>query len=230
MGERLPSALLSFCLGLSPEEGWIFRETTSPVGGAGGLFRAGASNDAQWSSALCSVPESRESADAASRLSSSRRSSLLLERPGMKGGAPLATFVHQHISPVTANFLASGVGLPPAVGVAKLAFLLASLHRYLMALDPALDKASEQRLSPLLSSNLLAPGWKNDGGLGVALRHLRRVARTLSHCEAAAAAWLLKSWENAASAVSIPTTTNRHLRIGFIVPSFIGRSILVRLA
>src|SRR5215203_2612963 len=68
MGERVPSALLSFCLGLSPEEGWIFRETTSPVGGAGGLFRACASNDAQWSSALCSVPESRESADAASRL------------------------------------------------------------------------------------------------------------------------------------------------------------------
>src|SRR5215203_6048301 len=106
-----------------------------------------------------------------------RRSSLLLERPGMKGGAPLATLVQQHICPMTANLLTSGVGLPAAIGVAKVAFLLAALHRYLMALDAALDKASEQRLGSLLSSNLFAPGWKNDGGLGVALRYLRRVAR-----------------------------------------------------
>src|SRR5215203_4656029 len=48
--------------------------------------------------------------------------------------------------------------------------------------------------------------------------------KALSHCEAAAAAWLLKSWENAASAVSIRATTNRHLTIGFIAPSLIGRS------
>src|SRR5829696_9905814 len=102
---------------------------------------------------------------------------LLLQRPGMKGGAPLATLVHQHIRPMTAKFLPSGVGLPAAIGVAKVAFLLAAWHRYLMALDAALDKASEQRLGPLLPSDLLAPGWKNDGGLGVALRHLRRVAR-----------------------------------------------------
>src|SRR5829696_10512020 len=90
-----------------------------------------------------------------------RRSSLLLERPGMKGGATLATLVHQHIRPMTAKFLASGVGLPAAIGVAKVAFLVGSLHCYLMALHAGLDKASEQRLGPLLSSNLLAPGWKN---------------------------------------------------------------------
>src|SRR3954468_6501745 len=102
---------------------------------------------------------------------------LLLHRPGMKGGAPLATLVHQHIRPMTGKFLASGVGLPAAIGIAEFAFLLAAFHCYLMAFHAAFNKAPEQRLSPLLSSNLLASGWKNNGGLGVALRHLRRITR-----------------------------------------------------
>ena len=135
----------------------------------------------------------------------------------MKSGAPLATLVHQHVRPMTGKFLPSGVGLPTTIGVAKVAFLLGSLHCYLVTLDAALDKATEQRLGPLLSSNLLAPGRKNNGGFGVALATLDASPElnALSHCEATAAAWLLKSWENAASAVSIPTTTNRHLTIGF---------------
>jgi tyrosinase len=62
---------------------------------------------------------------------------LLLHRPGMQGGAPLATLVHQHIRPMTAKFLASGVGLPAAIGIAEVAFLLAAFHCYLMALHGA---------------------------------------------------------------------------------------------
>ena len=73
---------------------------------------------------------------------------LLLERPGMKGGAPLATLVQQHICPMTANFLTSGVGFPPAIGVAKVAFLLAALHRYLMALEPPLIKLPNSVSTP----------------------------------------------------------------------------------
>src|SRR5215213_4033465 len=144
MGERLPSALLSFCLGLSPEEGWIFRETTSPVGGAGGLFRACASNDAQWSSALCSDPESRETRMPPPGFFAESfgpdSHPLLLERPSMKGGAPLATLVHQHIRPMTAEFLASGVGLPAAISVAKVAFLLAPCTVILWLLTPPFIK------------------------------------------------------------------------------------------
>jgi hypothetical protein len=77
----------------------------------------------------------------------------------MKGGAPLATLVHQHIRPMTAKFLASGVGLPAAIGIAEVVFLLAAFHCYLMALHTALNKAPEQRLGPLLSSNFLASGF-----------------------------------------------------------------------
>src|SRR3954453_9045157 len=69
---------------------------------------------------------------------------LLLQSPSMKGGAPLATLVHEHIRPMTADFLAPGVGLPAAIGIAKVAFLLAALHGDLMALDAAFDKAAEQ--------------------------------------------------------------------------------------
>src|SRR4051812_16389875 len=102
---------------------------------------------------------------------------LLLRGPRMEGGAPLATLVRQHIRPMTANFLASGVSLPMAIGIAKLPFLLAALHGDLIVLDPALDKAAEQRLSTLLPRFLFTPGRQNNGVLGVALRHLRSIPR-----------------------------------------------------
>ena len=69
-----------------------------------------------------------------------------------------STLVHQHIR-------TSGVGLPAAIRIAEVAFLLGSLHCYLMALHATLDRPAHHRLRP-------------EDGTGESPRHVTALARS----------------------------------------------------
>jgi hypothetical protein len=119
----------------------------------------------------------RRSAESHATHAAPEAKSLLVEVPGVEGGAPLAVLALEDVDPVTGQFLVPGVDLPAPVDVAAVAFAVAALDGDLVVLEAALDEAAEQLLGAGRPGDRLAARRQNDGILGVGFRQLRGVTR-----------------------------------------------------